>query len=120
MDKEPRNKKLETAGKAADTAVSTVVGAVGLAAKIVVTVLLVILTTTLLLACVFAFYVKTCLTEDIDISLSDYQLSESSIIFCETEPGVYKELATLHGVENRIWVDLEDIPDYLVKALVAI
>ena len=120
MDKEPRNKKLETAGKAADTAVSTVVGAVGLAAKIVVTVLLVILTTTLLLACVFAFYVKTCLTEDIDISLSDYQLSESSIIYCETEPGVYKELATLHGVENRIWVDLEDIPDYLVKALVAI
>ena len=70
MDKEPRNKKLETAGKAADTAVSTVVGAVGLAAKIVVTVLLVILTTTLLLACVFAFYVKTCLTEDIDISLA--------------------------------------------------
>ena len=120
MDKEPSNKKLETAGKAADTAVSTVVGAVGLAAKIVVTVLLVILTTTLLLACVFAFYVKTCLTEDIDISLSDYQLSESSIIYCETEPGVYKELATLHGVENRIWVDLEDIPDYLVKALVAI
>ena len=120
MDKEPRNKKLETAGKAADTAVSTVVGAVGLAAKIVVTVLLVILTTTLLLACVFAFYVKTCLTEDIDISLSDYQLSESSIIYCETEPGAYKELATLHGVENRIWVDLEDIPDYLVKALVAI
>lgn len=118
MDKEPKFKL--HAGKAADTAADTVVGAVGLVAKIVVTVLLVILTTTLLLACVFAFYVKTCLTEDIDVSLSDYQLSESSIIYCETEPGVYKELATLHGVENRIWVDLEDIPDYLVKALVAI
>ena len=114
MDKEPKFKL--HAGKAADT----VVGAVGLVAKIVVTVLLVILTTTLLLACVFAFYVKTCLTEDIDVSLSDYQLSESSIIYCETSAGEYKELATLHGSENRIWVDLEDIPDYLVKALVAI
>lgn len=118
MDKEPKSKL--HAGKAADTAADTVVGAVGLVAKIVVTVLLVILTTTLLLACVFAFYVKTCLTEDIDVSLSDYQLSESSIIYCETSAGEYKELATLHGSENRIWVDLEDIPDYLVKALVAI
>lgn len=118
MDKEPKFKLY--AGKAADTAADTVVGAVGLVAKIVVTVLLVILTTTLLLACVFAFYVKTCLTEDIDVSLSDYQLSESSIIYCETSAGEYKELATLHGSENRIWVDLEDIPDYLVKALVAI
>ena len=118
MDKEPKFKL--HAGKAADTAADTVVGAVGLVAKIVVTVLLVILTTTLLLACVFAFYVKTCLTEDIDVSLSDYQLSESSIIYCETSAGEYEELATLHGTENRIWVDLEDIPDYLVKALVAI
>lgn len=118
MDKEPKFKL--HAGKAADTAADTVVDAVGLVAKIVVTVLLVILTTTLLLACVFAFYVKTCLTEDIDVSLSDYQLSESSIIYCETSAGEYKELATLHGSENRIWVDLEDIPDYLVKALVAI
>lgn len=118
MDKEPKFKL--HAGKAADTAADTVVGAVGLVAKIVVTVLLVILTTTLLLACVFAFYVKTCLTEDIDVSLSDYQLSESSIIYCESSAGEYKELATLHGSENRIWVDLEDIPDYLVKALVAI
>ena len=118
MDKEPKFKL--HAGKAADTAADTVVGAVGLVAKIVVTVLLVILTTTLLLACVFAFYVKTCLPEDIGVSPSDYQLSESSIIYCETSAGEYKELATLHGSENRIWVDLEDIPDYLVKALVAI
>ena len=118
MDKEPKFKL--HAGKAADTAADTVVGAVGLVAKIVDTVLHAILTTTLLLACVFAFYVKTCLTEDIDVSLSDYQLSESSIIYCETSAGEYKELATLHGSENRIWVDLEDIPDYLVKALVAI
>ena len=118
MDKGPKFKL--HAGKAADTAADTVVGAVGLVAKIVVTVLLVILTTTLLLACVFAFYVKTCLTEDIDVSLSDYQLSESSIIYCETSAGEYKELATLHGSENRIRVDLEDIPAYLVPALVAI
>ena len=59
MDKEPKFKF--HAGKAADTAANTVVGAIGLVAKVIVTALLVILTTTLLLACVFAFYVKTCL-----------------------------------------------------------
>ena len=65
MDKEPKFKI--DAGKAADTAAGTVVGAIGLAAKIVVTVLLVLLTTVLLLGCVFAFYVKTCLTEDLNV-----------------------------------------------------
>lgn len=118
MDRKPEIGKY--AGKAADAAAGTVVGAVGLAAKIIVTVLLVILTTILLLGCVFAFYVKTCLTEDLDVSLTDYKLSETSIIYCETSPGVYEELATLHGSENRIWVDLNDVPDHLVKALVAI
>lgn len=118
MDRKPEIGKY--AGKAADAAAGTVVGAVGLTAKIIVTVLLVILTTILLLGCVFAFYVKTCLTEDLDVSLTDYKLSETSIIYCETSPGVYEELATLHGSENRIWVDLNDVPDHLVKALVAI
>ena len=118
MDKKPDIGKY--AGKAADAAAGTVVGAVGLAAKIIVTVLLVVLTTVLLLGCIFAFYVKTCLVEDLDVSLTDYKLSETSIIYCETSPGVYEELATLHGGENRIWVDLDDVPDHLVKALVAI
>ncbi len=118
MDKHSKFKI--NAGKAADTAAGTVVGAVGLAAKILVTVVLVVLTTTLLLGCVFAFYVKTCLVEDLEVSLSDYQLSETSIIYCETSPGEYEELATLHGSENRIWVDLDDVPDHLIKALVAI
>ena len=69
MDRKPEIGKY--AGKAADAAAGTVVGAVGLAAKIIVTVLLVILTTILLLGCVFAFYVKTCLTEDLDVSLTE-------------------------------------------------
>ena len=118
MDKKPDIGKY--AGKAADAAAGTIVGAVGLAAKIIVTVLLVVLTTVLLLGCIFAFYVKTCLVEDLEVSLTDYKLSETSIIYCETSPGVYEELATLHGGENRIWVDLKDVPDHLVKALVAI
>ena len=82
--------------------------------------LLIFLTTGLLFACIFAFYVKTTLQDDLDVSLSDYSLSESSIIYYEDNNGEWQELATLSGRENRIWVDLEDIPDYLVKALVSI
>ena len=112
--------KLHRVEKAAGGAAGAVFGAVGLALKILATVLLIFLTTALLFACIFAFYVKTTLQDDLDVSLSDYSLSESSIIYYEDSNGEWQELATLSGSENRIWVDLEDIPDHLVKALVAI
>ena len=114
------NDKLHRVGKAAGSVAGGVFGAVGLAVKILATAVLIFLTTGLLFACIFAFYVKTTLQDDLDVSLSDYSLSESSIIYYEDNNGEWQELATLSGRENRIWVDLEDIPDYLVKALVAI
>ena len=86
MDKKPDIGKY--AGKAADAAAGTVVGAVGLAAKIIVTVLLVVLTTVLLLGCIFAFYVKTCLVEDLDVSLTDYKLSSPPVSSVNMAPTV--------------------------------
>ena len=54
--------------------------------------------------------------DDLDISLDDYSLSESSTVY-DRDGNV---LATLKGSENRIWVDYEDIPEDLEHALVAI
>ena len=72
--------KLHRVEKAAGGAAGAVFGAVGLALKILATVLLIFLTTALLFACIFAFYVKTTLQDDLYVSLSYYSLSESSII----------------------------------------
>ena len=107
------NNKAERVARAAGGAVG---GALSLTLKIIVTVVLVLLTTMLLFVCIFAFYVKTSLVDELDISLDDFSLSESSTVY-DSEGNV---LATLSGSENRIWVDYEDIPEDLEHALVAI
>lgn len=84
------------------TTVSTVLKAVG-------TVLLILLVTGMMFACVFAYYVKTCLTPNLDLSLEDFKLNESSTIWYQDSVGEWRELATLSGKENRIWVDYDQI-----------
>ncbi len=88
--------------------------------KIFGSLLLVLLISGLLFACVFAYYVKNFLTPQMDLSLEDYQLSESSTIWYQNPAGEYQELVTLAGQYKRIWVDYEDIPEYMEQALVAI
>ena len=88
--------------------------------KVVGTVLLVLMVSGLLFTCIFAYYVKNSLTPNMDISLEDFQLSESSKIWYQNENGEWQELVTLVGRYKRIWVDYEDIPPYMEKALVAI
>ena len=95
------------------TTVSTVLKAAG-------TVLLILLVTGMMFACVFAYYVKTCLTPNLDLSLEDFKLNESSTIWSQDSVGEWRELATLSGKENRIWVDYDQIPWYMEKALVSI
>ncbi len=113
----PRDKNDKTkAARVARAAGGAVGGALSLTLKIIVTVVLVLLTTMLLFVCIFAFYVKTSLVDELDISLDDFSLSESSTVY-DSEGNV---LATLSGSENRIWVDYEDIPEDLEHALVAI
>lgn len=84
------------------------------------TIILIILLSSLFFAIIFAFYVKTCLTPDFEVSLNDYKLNESSKIYYADESGNWQVLATLTGTENRIWVDYDQIPEYMEKAVVAI
>ena len=107
---------VRTAGFTVDAA-SSVVSSIF---KLIGTALLIILLTGLLFACVFGYYVKTCLTPDLDLSLEDFKLSESSTIYYQDAGGEWRELVTLAGTEKRIWVDYEEIPWYMEKALVAI
>ena len=88
--------------------------------KIFGSILLILLIAGLLFTCVFAYYVKNFLTPQMDLSLEDYQLSESSTIWYQNSAGEYQELVTLAGQYKRIWVDYEDIPKYMEQALVAI
>ncbi len=84
------------------------------------TIILIGILTALLFLCIFAFYIKTCIIPTTKLDLSDYALNQTSTIYYEDSEGNWKELTTLHGQENRIWVDYDQIPQYMEKALVSI
>ena len=106
--------------KAADATVDLASGCVSMFFKVLGSLLLIFIITGMLFACVFAYYVKTCLTPQLDLSLEDYKLNQSSTIYYQDAAGTWRELSTLAGKQKRIWVDYEDFPWYLEKALVAI
>lgn len=106
--------------RAFNATVDLISGSVSMVFKVIGSLLLVFAITGMLFACVFAYYVKTCLTPDLELSLDDYKLNQSSTIFYQDASGEWRELVTLAGKEKRVWVNYEDIPWYMEKALVAI
>ena len=103
----------EVASKAADLTIDAVSVTLSSILKLIGSVLLVFVLTGLIFSCIFAYYVKSCLSSSLDISLEDYQLSESSTIWYTDSTGGWKELVTLTGTEKRIWVDYDKIPWYI-------
>ncbi len=117
MDKREAQKAAQVAaGKTA----GTVSGVLRVILKVIATLLLIFVTTGLLFTCIFAYYVKTNLTSGLDVSLNEMTLNLASTIWCTNENGENVSLASLHGKENRIWVDYKNIPDYMAKAAVSI
>lgn len=105
----------------ADTAASGTGFVLRTAVKAVVTVLLVFITTGMILASIFAVYVKTCMT-GLDLTPEELSSALSSTVWVETSPGSdqWEELEVLHATINRIWVDFENIPENVQHAAVAI
>ena len=85
------------------------------------TVLLVGICTVAMLAGLFMMYVRTTLAPTLEVNADDYTMNLSSIIYYQDrDTGDWVEYQTVYGTENRIWVDLENIPKYLQDAAVAI
>ena len=75
----------------------------------------------LIFACIFAMYIKNDLSNQVDFSIESFALDQSSVIYYQDrETGEWKELKKLYESENRIWVGLEDIPNDLINACMAI
>ena len=75
----------------------------------------------LIFACIFAMYIKNDLSNQVDFSIESFALDQSSVIYYQDrETGEWKELKKLYESENRIWVGLEDIPENLKNACIAI
>ena len=76
--------------------------------------------TGLILVGIFMTYVNTSLKPDLYVDDSEYVLKQSSILYyMDAETGNWTELQKLHGTENRVLVEYEDIPKYLIDAAIA-
>ena len=95
-------------------------GRAGRVFGVIGTILLIGVVTALIFVCIFAFYVKTCITPSLDIDLNDFTLNQSSIIYYKDSNGDYQKLTTVKSSENRIWIDGDQIPQHMKDALVAI
>ena len=68
----------------------------------------------------FAYYIREHVSKDIDIDLDDFSLNFTSFIYYVDENGNEIEMEELHGKENRVWADIEEIPQTLQDAFIAV
>ena len=85
------------------------------------TIILVAVLTCMIFACLFAVYIRTDLSEQVDFVVDDLSLNQTSVIYYQDrESGQWKELQKLYDSENRTWVPYDELPENLIKACVAI
>ncbi len=67
-------------------------------------------------------YMSDFVNGPVAIDLDEYKLNQSqtTILYTLDENGREVELTRLHGEENRIWVDLKDMPQNLQDAFIAL
>lgn len=69
----------------------------------------------------FKQYVEVTLAPSLQIRAEDYTMNQSSFVYYQDkETGDWKELQNVHGEENRVLVDFDQMSDYLWQAAVAI
>lgn len=96
-------------------------GAAGKIFGCLFTLILIGVCTGAMLVGIFMTYVNTTLAPTLQVRAEDYTMNFSSVVYYqdkETEEWV--EYQNIHGLENRIWVNIEDVPDALWQAVVAI
>ena len=69
--------------------------------------------------CVFVWYAFIYVDGEFDLSYLDNSLNYTTTIY-GTDDGNIVEIDQLHGTENRIWVNIDEIPANLQHAFVAI
>ena len=69
-----------------------------------------------------ASYMDSSINGDIAINLDDYKNSQNqtSIMYAYNSNKKLVELTRLHGTENRIWVDYEEMPEDLLWAFICL
>lgn len=90
-------------------------------ALVLITILLVGICTAGMFFAIFMKYVNTTLAPKLDVKAEDYTMNLSSVVYYQDKSsGEWVEFQKVHGIENRIWVGYDQMPDALWQAAVSI
>ncbi len=67
-----------------------------------------------------AVYKSSLLENDIALNINASKMALTSFIYVNDENGNPQEYQKVHKLENRIWVDFQDIPDNMKNAVIAV
>ena len=85
------------------------------------TLLLIGVLTAMIFACIFAVYIKSNLSRQVDFTVEDFALNQTSVIYCQNpDTGEWEELQKLYSNENRIWASYDELPKDLIRSCIAI
>ena len=80
-----------------------------------------IIITMVMLLCMAAIYIKNVIIPEASLEMADFNPNlTSTMYYKDPDTGNYEVMQTLYGSENRVWVDLSEIPKNLQNAAVAI
>lgn len=81
---------------------------------------LILVITLCIVATALTVYVMQFAESSFDVDLTDVELSYSSFIYATDNDGQDVLIKQISGDESRIWVDIEDIPQHMLDAVVAV
>lgn len=88
---------------------------------VLLTLMLIGITTAAICIVAGAAYVKYYISPTIDINLDDFRLNFTSFVYyVDKNTGEEVKFEELHGSENRVWVDYEEIPQTLIDAYISV
>lgn len=108
-----------TDGPSTGRVLKTIFGSIG---RFIATCFMVGIITGCMVACVMTVYIFSYIGSEDPINLDDVELGYTSVmLYYNKETETYEELQKLYITDNnRIWVNYEDISNYVKKAVIAV
>ncbi len=91
----------------------------GLIGRIIAGTFLVMVISGCIVLSVLTVYVLNLISTESEFDLRRLELNYTTILYANDENGEPYELDRIYGAENRIWVDYDQMPKYLMDAAVA-
>lgn len=88
--------------------------------KTILVIFLILIITCCIVVSLLSIYFLKLLSGNRALDLDSYKVDYTTIIYCnDKKTGEPKEIQKLFKNENRIWVDIDEMPKYLMQAVIA-